>query len=237
MEGVPGVAKTLLVRTLAGALDVETRRVQFTPDLMPGDITGLDGDRGPGGRAGLPRRARCSPSCCWPTRSTGRHPRPSRRCWRRWRRGRSPWTASPGRCRAPSWSPRPRTPSSTKAPIPCPRRSSTGSCSRSSCPSPGATHELEILTRHADGFDPRDVRAAGVRAVAGPADIEAGQARGPIRAGLPRGDRLHRRHRACDPRLPVALARRLAAWRHRPHALGPRLGLAATAATSSPPTT
>src|SRR5262245_21395664 len=40
MEGVPGVAKTLLVRSLAGALAVETRRVQFTPDLMPGDITG-----------------------------------------------------------------------------------------------------------------------------------------------------------------------------------------------------
>ena len=40
MEGVPGVAKTLLVRTLAAALDVDTRRVQFTPDLMPGDITG-----------------------------------------------------------------------------------------------------------------------------------------------------------------------------------------------------
>src|SRR5690606_27874890 len=40
MEGVPGVAKTLLVRTLAASLAVETRRVQFTPDMMPGDITG-----------------------------------------------------------------------------------------------------------------------------------------------------------------------------------------------------
>ena len=40
MEGVPGTAKTLLVRTLAGTLSVGTRRVQFTPDLMPGDITG-----------------------------------------------------------------------------------------------------------------------------------------------------------------------------------------------------
>ena len=40
LEGVPGVAKTLLVRALAAALDVETTRVQFTPDLMPGDITG-----------------------------------------------------------------------------------------------------------------------------------------------------------------------------------------------------
>ncbi|MFV0462211.1 MAG: AAA family ATPase [Nostocoides sp.] len=40
LEGVPGVAKTLLVRSLAAALDVQTRRVQFTPDLMPGDLTG-----------------------------------------------------------------------------------------------------------------------------------------------------------------------------------------------------
>jgi len=40
LEGVPGVAKTLLVRTMAAALDVQTSRVQFTPDLMPGDVTG-----------------------------------------------------------------------------------------------------------------------------------------------------------------------------------------------------
>src|SRR5690349_24544915 len=40
MEGVPGTAKTLLVRALAASLSVGTRRVQFTPDLMPGDITG-----------------------------------------------------------------------------------------------------------------------------------------------------------------------------------------------------
>ena len=40
LEGVPGVAKTLLVRSLAGALDLGTKRVQFTPDLMPGDLTG-----------------------------------------------------------------------------------------------------------------------------------------------------------------------------------------------------
>ena len=40
LEGVPGVAKTLLVRTLATALSLDTKRVQFTPDLMPGDITG-----------------------------------------------------------------------------------------------------------------------------------------------------------------------------------------------------
>jgi MoxR-like ATPase len=40
LEGVPGVAKTLLVRTLSHSLRLDTKRVQFTPDLMPGDVTG-----------------------------------------------------------------------------------------------------------------------------------------------------------------------------------------------------
>ena len=40
LEGVPGVAKTLLIRTLAAALQLDFKRVQFTPDLMPGDVTG-----------------------------------------------------------------------------------------------------------------------------------------------------------------------------------------------------
>ena len=41
LEGVPGTAKTLLVRTLALALQVRFQRIQFTPDLMPADITGI----------------------------------------------------------------------------------------------------------------------------------------------------------------------------------------------------
>lgn len=40
--GVPGLAKTLLIRTLAQALDLKFSRIQFTPDLMPGDITGTE---------------------------------------------------------------------------------------------------------------------------------------------------------------------------------------------------
>jgi MoxR-like ATPase len=40
LEGVPGVAKTLLVRSFSRALGLDTHRVQFTPDLMPGDVTG-----------------------------------------------------------------------------------------------------------------------------------------------------------------------------------------------------
>lgn len=42
MIGVPGLGKTLMARTLARALDMEYRRIQFTPDLMPSDITGTD---------------------------------------------------------------------------------------------------------------------------------------------------------------------------------------------------
>ena len=66
-----------------------------------------------------------SPRCCWPTRSTGPPRAPSRPSSRPWRSTRSPPTAAPGRCpiRSSSW--RPRTRSSSRAPSPCPRPSST----------------------------------------------------------------------------------------------------------------
>jgi len=53
LVGVPGLAKTLLISTLAEALDLEFQRIQFTPDLMPSDITGtevLEEDRATGRR-------------------------------------------------------------------------------------------------------------------------------------------------------------------------------------------
>ena len=52
--GVPGLAKTLLIRTVAEAMSVEFRRIQFTPDLVPSDITGtelLEEDAASGRRA------------------------------------------------------------------------------------------------------------------------------------------------------------------------------------------
>ena len=42
ITGVPGLAKTLLIKTLAGVLDLDFKRIQFTPDLMPSDITGTE---------------------------------------------------------------------------------------------------------------------------------------------------------------------------------------------------
>ncbi len=42
LEGVPGLAKTLMISTMAKVLDMKFSRIQFTPDLMPSDITGTD---------------------------------------------------------------------------------------------------------------------------------------------------------------------------------------------------
>ena len=42
LEGVPGLAKTLMVSSLSQILDVQFKRIQFTPDLMPSDITGTN---------------------------------------------------------------------------------------------------------------------------------------------------------------------------------------------------
>ena len=47
IEGVPGTAKTLLVRALAAALGLRFSRIQFTPDLMPSDVTGVNVLRDP----------------------------------------------------------------------------------------------------------------------------------------------------------------------------------------------
>ncbi len=54
LEGVPGLAKTLLISTLSRLLSLSFSRIQFTPDLMPGDITGtevIEEDRGTGARS------------------------------------------------------------------------------------------------------------------------------------------------------------------------------------------
>ncbi|MDB4678865.1 MoxR family ATPase [Rhodopirellula sp.] len=54
LEGVPGLAKTLMISTLAKTLDLDFSRIQFTPDLMPGDVTGteiIEEDRATGQRS------------------------------------------------------------------------------------------------------------------------------------------------------------------------------------------
>ena len=69
LEGVPGLGKTELVKTLARALDLDFRRIQFTPDLMPADIVGTNVMTS---RAGRPLPLRVPPR-------TDLHPAPARR--------------------------------------------------------------------------------------------------------------------------------------------------------------
>nr|WP_258320904.1 AAA family ATPase [Curtobacterium flaccumfaciens] len=107
IEGVPGLGKTLLVRALAQALELNYARVQFTPDLMPSDVSG-HAVYDPKTESSRSAAARCSRTCCWPTRSTAPRPRPSRRCWKcagrpghhrgqslRWHRRSWPWPQNP----------------------------------------------------------------------------------------------------------------------------------------------
>ena len=133
ITGVPGLAKTLLIKTLSDILDLDFKRIQFTPDLMPSDITGteiLDEEQGIRRLRFVkgPIFARSSS----PTKSTGRRPRRRRRCSRRCRSTTSRRRAAPTISICRSSSSRRRIRSSTKAPIRCPRRSSIASCSTSS---------------------------------------------------------------------------------------------------------
>ena len=104
MQGVPGLAKTLLVSTLAQTMDLSFQRIQFTPDLMPSDITGTDilqeDPDAAGGDLNF-KRGRSLRTCCWRMRSTARRPRRRRRCCRRCRSGRSRSAASTYRSARP----------------------------------------------------------------------------------------------------------------------------------------
>ena len=174
MEGVPGVAKTLLVRTLAGALDVETRRVQFTPDLMPGDITGSMVIEGRDGALAF-REGPLFTQLLLADEINRTPPKTQSALLEAMEEGQ---VSVDGVSRA---LPRPFLVAATQNPVeyegtyPLPEAQLDRFLLKIVLPIPGRDDELEIIHRHAAGFDPRDVRAAGVRAVAGPRDIEAGQ--------------------------------------------------------------
>ena len=150
LEGVPGLAKTLAVRTLAEIIHASFSRIQFTPDLLPADVIGTRSTtRRP--RSSTSRRGRSSPTSSWPTRSTARRPRCRRRCSRRCRSTRSPSAAPRIALTSRSWCSPPRIRSSRRAPIRCPKRSSTASCSRCGSAIPARDEEKEILLRMSGG--------------------------------------------------------------------------------------
>ena len=82
LEGVPGTAKTLMARAFAAGLALQFGRIQFTPDLMPGDVLGTNLFNFQTNSFRADQGTDLRRSCCWPTRSTARRRRRRRRCCR-----------------------------------------------------------------------------------------------------------------------------------------------------------
>jgi MoxR-like ATPase len=174
MEGVPGVAKTLLVRTLAAALSVDARRVQFTPDLMPGDITGSMVIDSKQGELSF-REGPLFTNLLLADEINRTPPKTQSALLEAMEEGQVSVDGVSRRL------PRPFLVAATQNPIeyegtyPLPEAQLDRFLVKVVLPVPDREAELEILRRHAEGFDPRDIPAAGVGAVAGAEDIEAGQ--------------------------------------------------------------
>ncbi len=176
MEGVPGTAKTLLVRTLAGALSVDTRRVQFTPDLMPGDITGsmvIDGRQA--GELSF-REGPVFTNLLLADEINRTPPKTQSALLEAMEEGQVSVDGVSHKVPSPFLVAATQNPVEYEGTYPLPEAQLDRFLLKVVLPIPEREQELEILRRHAAGFDPRDVRAAGVTAVAGPSDIAAGQA-------------------------------------------------------------
>ncbi|GAB3249945.1 AAA family ATPase [Nocardioides dilutus] len=175
MEGVPGTAKTLLVRTLAGALEVGTRRVQFTPDLMPGDITGSMVIDSKAGELSF-REGPVFTNLLLADEINRTPPKTQSALLEAMEEGQVSVDGVTRPLPAPFLVAATQNPIEYEGTYPLPEAQLDRFLLKVVLPIPDRTHELEIVHRHAAGFDPRDVRAAGVTAVAGPEDIAAGQA-------------------------------------------------------------
>ncbi len=174
MEGVPGVAKTLLVRSLAAALSVQTSRVQFTPDLMPGDITGsmvIDSSRGELSF----RQGPVFTNLLLADEINRTPPKTQSALLEAMEEGT---VSVDGVSHA---LPRPFLVAATQNPVeyegtyPLPEAQLDRFLLKVVLPVPERGDELEIVRRHAAGFDPHDIGASGVTQVAGADDIEAGR--------------------------------------------------------------
>jgi MoxR-like ATPase len=175
LEGVPGVAKTLLVRTLAQALDVGSKRVQFTPDLMPGDITGSMVIEGRAGELAF-REGPLFTHLLLADEINRTPPKTQSALLEAMEEGQVSVDGVSRPLPSPFLVAATQNPVEYEGTYPLPEAQLDRFLLKLVLPVPEREAELEILRRHAAGFDPRDVAAAGVTAVAGAADVAAGQA-------------------------------------------------------------
>jgi len=175
VEGVPGVAKTLLVRTLAAALDLRTTRIQFTADLMPGDVTGsLIYDA---------RTAEFSfregpvfTNLLLADEINRTPPKTQSALLEAMQERQVSVDGSPRALPDPFCVIATQNPIEYEGTYPLPEAQLDRFLLKVTMPLPGRSDEVRVLATHAAGFDPQDLATAGVRAVASAADLAAASA-------------------------------------------------------------
>jgi len=170
LEGVPGVAKTLLVRALSAALSLDTKRVQFTPDLMPGDVTGslvYDSHTS----EFTFREGPVFTNILLADEINRTPPKTQASLLEAMEERQVSVDGVSRPLPAPFLVAATQNPVEYEGTYPLPEAQLDRFLLKLTMPLPGRQDEMEVIRRHAAGFDPRDLTAAGVRAVAGAADL------------------------------------------------------------------
>jgi MoxR-like ATPase len=175
IEGVPGVAKTLLVRALAAAVSLDTKRIQFTADLMPGDITGsLVFNRG--ASAFEFRPGPVFTNLLLGDEINRTPPKTQSALLESMEERQVSVDGTPRSLPDPFCVIATQNPVEYEGTYPLPEAQLDRFLLKVTMPLPDRDTEIRVLAAHADGFDPRDLAAAGVRPVASAADLAAASA-------------------------------------------------------------
>ena len=174
LEGVPGTAKTLMVRALAMALRLDTKRVQFTPDLMPGDVTGsLVYDSKTSQFEFRPGPVFTNILLADEINRTP--PKTQAALLEAMEERQVTIDGQPRKLPAPFVVAATQNPIEYEGTYPLPEAQLDRFLLKVTLDIPPRDAEIAVLARHAQGFDPRDLAAAGLRPVAGPEELRAGQ--------------------------------------------------------------
>jgi MoxR-like ATPase len=170
LEGVPGVAKTLLIRTLAAALSLEGKRLQFTPDLMPGDVTGSLVYDARTARFEF-RDGPVFTNLLLADEINRTPPKTQAALLEAMEERQVSVEGDPRPLPVPFLVAATQNPVEYEGTYPLPEAQLDRFLLKLTVPLPEREHEIAILNLHSAGFDPRDLAAAGIRRVAGPADL------------------------------------------------------------------
>lgn len=175
LEGVPGVAKTLLVRSVAAALDVDTTRVQFTPDLMPGDVTGSLIFDAAASEFSF-REGPVFTNLLLADEINRTPPKTQASLLEAMEESQVSVDGVPRALPEPFLVAATQNPVEYEGTYPLPEAQLDRFLLKVTLPIPPRDDEITVLARHAAGFDPHDLAAAGLRPVASGSDVIAGAA-------------------------------------------------------------